>query len=327
MPDILKDIITAPIDAAADVSDKVGDFAGKNIPIFGNAINYGLKSGSDSLKTQAQIGQGNFGGAANSFLDSMSDAVHSPNTIPVVGKYIIPAVAAAFSGPFAPLGYAAATGIQNGFEADRKGASFGDAANYGLKSGALAGATYYAGNELLGPTLNGLGSSVSPASGGVTAGTMGTPISQSLGDTALSGAGSAFGSTTPGDLLATGVGTSIGEGMAGPIPGAATPPPPPWAPSRLDQASLPSSLSSLSNLDPNQQASNIATKGVYGGGQGPDENQYFLNLINRQLVDQAGNVGDQNSLPQIDRSYLAQLGLGGYGNSNDLLRGISQYQG
>lgn len=99
----------------------------------------------------------------------------------------------------------------------------------------------------------------------------------------------------------------------------------PYVPSRDNPLSAPSSLSDLSSLTPEQQESNIATKGVYGGGEGPQENQYFLNLINRQLVDDKGNVGNMSSLAPIDTSYLSQLGLGGYGNTSDLLKGISQY--
>lgn len=326
MPDILKDIgdvAAAPINAAGGIIHGIGNTLG-DVPVIGGALKYGNIGVSDIAHSVADVSNANFSKAGNDGLSAVSNAIHGVNTVPVVGKYILPAVAGFFGGP---LGYGAATGIQNGFEASRKGASFGDAANYGLKSGALSGAGAYAGGQLLGPELNGIGSGVSPASGGATTGVLGTPISQSLSDTALSGVGNALGSTTPGDLIGSAVGSTVGESMAGPSPTAPIPPTPPWAPSRMDQSSLPASLSSFSSLDPTQQASNIATKGVYGGGQGPEENQYFLNLINRQLVDQQGKVGDMNSLPQIDNSYLAQLGLGGYSNTNDLLKGISQYQG
>lgn len=101
--------------------------------------------------------------------------------------------------------------------------------------------------------------------------------------------------------------------------------PPPFSPSEQSPLSLPGSLSSYANLNPDQQATNIATGGVYGGGQGPDETNYFLNLMNRKLFNpQGGVVSDTSGLAPIDMSYLSQLGI----NQQDptgILQGISQY--
>jgi len=97
-----------------------------------------------------------------------------------------------------------------------------------------------------------------------------------------------------------------------------------FKPSRAGQSQLPGSLSSFGGLDPTQQATNIANKGVFGGGLGGQEEDYFTNLVNRQLVDDSGKVGDIKSLAPIENSYLGQLGLGNYTNSNDLLEAISK---
>lgn len=100
---------------------------------------------------------------------------------------------------------------------------------------------------------------------------------------------------------------------------------PPFNPSEQSQAQMPGSLSQYSGLDPFQQATNIATQGVYGRGNGPQENNYFLNLMNRQLFDQSGKLANDNSsINPIENSYLSQLGITGQ-NPTDILKGISQY--
>lgn len=101
-----------------------------------------------------------------------------------------------------------------------------------------------------------------------------------------------------------------------------------FTPSQQPGLAAPADLANYTNsaLSPDQTLSGIATKGVYGGGLGPQEQQYFLNLVNNRLVDQTGKVAnDTSSLNPVENSYLSQLGLGGYSNPTDLLRGISQY--
>lgn len=101
-----------------------------------------------------------------------------------------------------------------------------------------------------------------------------------------------------------------------------------FTPERQPGLAPPASLANYTNsaLSPDQTLSGIATKGVYGGGNGPEEQKYFLNLINNRLVDQTGHVAnDMSGINPIENSYLSQLGLGGYQNPNDLLRGISNY--
>lgn len=200
----------------------------------------------------------------------------------------------------------------------------------GLLSGVATGAGSYAGSQLLGPSLNGIGGGVNPANGAPTPGFLGTPVAKSLSDTALSGAGSAFGSATPGDILGGAVGSSVGSSVAqSAAPSMFSPDvstdDSQWRPKQQSQSALPGSLSSYSGLNPDQQASNIATKGVYGGGNGSQEQNYFLNLINRQLVDPTGNLAaNTNNLAPVDMSYLSQLGISG-SSPADYLKGISQF--
>lgn len=143
--------------------------------------------------------------------------------------------------------------------------------------------------------------------------------------------GSDTANTIGADIATTGIGKSLGQfagnsisnSLSAPTP--STPSTPAFTPSQADAAAVPASLSSLSTLTLPQQASNVATQGVYGGGNGPDEQSYFANLVNRQLVDKSGNVSDISTLDPIEKSYLSQLGLGQYSNSNDLLKAMSTW--
>lgn len=215
------------------------------------------------------------------------------------------------------------------------GSAFGSAVGSGLSTGLktgnpLAGAAAaagsgigsYLGSQFGGSYLNNAGSSTNAASGGQTGG----PLSSSPSN-ALSGV-SDFGSQSYGDLLAGGIGGAVGGQMASSLVPAqsASTDPAPFKPSRAASMALPGSLAQYGGLSPDQELSGIATKGVYGGGNSPDENKYFLNLINNRLVDQGGNVGNESMNP-IENSYLSQLGLGGYGNNTDLLKGIQNYAG
>lgn len=188
----------------------------------------------------------------------------------------------------------------------------------------LAGAGSYLGGEALGGLGGTLGQTPAGALGSMGAG-------EALGASAPFGsfAGNVLGGQTLGSMAGSAVGSQIGgnlgdqinpmsssDGPAGPSP---------FQPSRAGQMGLPQSLSQFGGLDPMQQASNIATRGVYGQGNGPQENSYFTNLINRQLVDDQGHVGDTSSISPIENSYLSQIGLGGYNDSTDLLKKINSY--
>ncbi len=99
----------------------------------------------------------------------------------------------------------------------------------------------------------------------------------------------------------------------------------PFKATRAGQMEAPNGLA-MNGLTSDQQSSSLATQGAYGGGLGKDEQNYFLNLENRKLVDDGGNVADINTLSPIEHSYLQKLGLGGFGNSNDLLKAFSTWK-
>lgn len=214
--------------------------------------------------------------------------------------------------------------------------------NSGIKSGSPLGGLAAAGGSYFGGQLgSSLGSSLGGSSGSFLSETPSNALGDIFGGETVgaaapfgSFAGNALGSSTIGSSLGAAAGSSFGEDigsklgssiMPGNTAGTLDMSQSPFSPSRQGAMGMPSSLSGLAGGDPFQQATGIATKGVYGGGQGKDENNYFLNLINRQLVDPSGNVNGMQSINPIESSYLSQLGLGGYNNSNDLLQGISKY--
>lgn len=200
-------------------------------------------------------------------------------------------------------------------------------------SGVLSGIGTYAGNA----AGSALGSSLADSTGGLLAKTPSNALGDLFGGETVgalspigSSAGNALGSANLGSFLGGALGSNVGGQMGEQLGGGAAPPstdPTPFNPTRAPSLGLPQSLSQFGSLDQDQQLSNVANKGVYGGGNSPDESKYFLNLVNNRLVDQTGNVGGMDQLNPIENSYLAQLGLGGYGNSNDLLKGIQNYSG
>lgn len=204
------------------------------------------------------------------------------------------------------------------------GGAIGGGLNGGLKGAGIGALTSFAGNaigdELGGTIAKGIGS---------------TAANSTIGGLTGDAIGGAIGRTTVGSVLGNTVGNSIAgdvtsslfpQQASGTAPKSTSLIPTPADPTRSPQLQLPGSLSGLAGLDPNQQASNIATQGVYGGGNGPQEQGYFNNLINNQLIDPSGKFQDISSLSPIENSYLSQLGLGGYGNSKDLLGAISKWQ-
>lgn len=67
---------------------------------------------------------------------------------------------------------------------------------------------------------------------------------------------------------------------------------------------------SFDMLDPTQQRSYLATRGSQGGGLGDEEQNYYMNILQRNLIDEGGNMQDINSaLLPIERNYLTRLGL------------------
>lgn len=251
------------------------------------------------------------------------------DVLDIIGDYVAP-IALGFVPGIGPALSAVYTGVKTGVETGNP------------LSGFLGAAGSFAGNAL----GSSLGSSFGDAVGGTAGQTLNSTPANALGsifggDTMAAAApfgsfaGNALGGSSIGSMLGAGLGSSAGEsigsqlgGQLNPMQQASAPNPSnAFSASRSPQMGLPQSLSQFSNLDPFQQATNIASKGVYGGGNGANENSYFLNLINRQLVDDGNNVKGMDSLNPVESGYLSQLGLSGYNNSNDLLKGISQYAG
>lgn len=248
---------------------------------------------------------------------------------PVLGGLAGGAIGSVVPGVGTAIGASLGAGIGGGTE---KGVKTGNPLA-GLTAGVLdAGGSYIGGN---------IGNSL------LTGSTFGAPasnfISNALGNGTVGNAiGGLAGNATVGGLTGGAIGGAIGNeagnavnapgGGLGIVGGPSTGSPPPGS---SPQMQMPGSLANLSTLTPNQQASNIATQGVYGGGNGPQEEQYFTNLINRQLTDpsqgggqpQSGMGGQtynsQGTLSPIENSYLGQLGLGGYGNTQSLLTAIN----
>lgn len=149
-----------------------------------------------------------------------------------------------------------------------------------------------------------------------------------IGPLITQAAGSAIGMPFA-STFANAAGSAVGNlfGGGGSHHDSAPAAPSPYVPKQDAAMGLPASLSQFGGFTPEQQSSNIATQGVYGGGEGPEENKYFLNLINRRLVDQTGNVGSTESVNPVENSFLSTLGLGGYKDTNDLLTKIHGYKG
>lgn len=219
----------------------------------------------------------------------------------------------------------------------------------GLKSGVetgspLAGLTSAAGSYFGGELGSSLGGQLGNQAGGFLSETPGNALGDIFGGSTVgsvapfgSFAGNALGSSTIGSIAGGAIGSSAGNSLGSQFgqqagggantqdsfsPQASMNATPSFQPGTTSPAGLPQSLSQFSGLDPFQQATNIASKGVYGSGNGRDENSYFLNLVNRQLQDPTQGF---KSVNPVENSYLSQLGLGGYSNQNDLMQGISKY--
>lgn len=197
------------------------------------------------------------------------------------------------------------------------GAAAGAIGGGGVRGALLGAATGYAGNAI-GSSLSGSftsGLSRLGASNSVTNGLANTTI----GRLASNVVGPATGSSALGGALGRVAGNSIADNLASSFTDPAVEQSAPkvqepagFNPTQESQLQLPNSLSGFSSLDPNQQSSNIATQGVYGSGNGPQEEDYFTNLINRRLVDESGNVDqDLSEINPIENSYLSQLGISG----------------
>lgn len=220
------------------------------------------------------------------------------------------------------------------------GGALGGAIGGGGLKGALIGAgTGYAGNVLgssIGSSLtSNLGKIGGTSLGSLSSNTLGPYAAGGIGKIAGNSIGSAIANTTVGGALGGFAGNSIAGSVAdslglGEQPEMSKPKTQtesPFAPSRNAQLDLPGSLTGLNGLDDVQQSTNLANQGVYGGGLGKDEQTYFTNLLNRRLVDDAGNVdSDLSEVNPIEQSYLSQIGLGGYQDSKSLLEALNKWK-
>lgn len=203
----------------------------------------------------------------------------------------------------------------------------------GIKSGVKTG------NPLSGVLAAGgsaLGSSILGGAGGILGETPANALGSEIGGSAVGGmapfgsfAGNVLGSDTIGSMVGSQLGSSLGESAGQTLnpPSSSTPSltPPPFQASMSPQMGLPQSLSQFSDQSPFQQGTNIATKGVYGGGNGPEETNYFMNLMNRQLFDKNGQEAtDTSSINPVQMGYLNQLGVSG-SSPDQILQGISRY--
>lgn len=222
-----------------------------------------------------------------------------------------------------PVGLGAAEG---GFEAATNGGSIGDI----LKGAAIGGAGSYVGGQIGSFAGNALGGNLGRSIGDVAFSNL---PSNALGSFAGNSIPASIANSSIGSALGGFAGNSIGQQLAAPKPktssqlaSAPVSGQAPFVPKQQDAQELPASLSGLSGLTSDQQSTNLASQGVYGGGNGPQEQSYFMNLLNRRLVDPSGKTGDVSQVNPIEQSYLQRLGISGYGNTNSLLEAMSKWQ-
>lgn len=116
-------------------------------------------------------------------------------------------------------------------------------------------------------------------------------------------AGGPIGAAIGGGLGLLAGGSQKQQSMPAPTIGA-----PSFTPTRPGASARPGTLNDLSGLDPMQERSALATRGSQGGGLGQDEQNYYLNLLQRNIMDESGNVGSTEDLLPVERQYLNQSG-------------------
>lgn len=215
------------------------------------------------------------------------------------------------------------------------GAAGGATTGKGLKGIGIGAATGFAGNAIgnaLAPSISGaLGKTGATALGRLGAGNIAGPLAGSSLSLPSNAFTNALANTTVSGALSKVAGNSIADSLGSSLMGGEEESAPtqsgpaPFVPGRDAQLELPSSLSSFGSLAPDQQSSSLATEGVYGGGLGQQEQDYFTNMLNRRLVDDTGQVdADLSEVSPIENSYLSQIGLGGYGDARSLLEALSK---
>jgi hypothetical protein len=223
-----------------------------------------------------------------------------------------------------PLGAAAGAGLGSG------GVNYSQTHNIGsaLKSGALNAAGTYAGGQIASNILPNSPSIGSVIGAGNSADAIGPYFNSTVGSELGGQAGGMAGNLLSSSLAGV-AGGAIGGNIANSFAPKGKPSNAgnyPYVPSQQSAAAVPASISGMSGLTSNQQSTGLANQGTYGGGLGPQENSYFLNLENRKLVNPNGSTNDLSTLQPIESSYLSKLGLGGYTDPTSLLKAISQWK-
>lgn len=229
-------------------------------------------------------------------------------------------IAAAIAGSLLLPGVGTAAGAAIGAGTASAGLNYSQTHNLGqaLKAGVISGGGTYAGNVIGGSLGAGMGTVGDAAVSSLPANAFGSYVGNSIP--------AAIGSTSIGSVLGGYAGNSIASDMTAPKPKAnPMAGPAPFQPKQQAEAGMPASLSGLSGLTGGQQATNLATQGVYGGGNGPEEQKYFVNMENRKLVDKSGKVSDMSGLTPIEQAYLQRIGLGGARNSKSLLEAMTKW--
>ena len=208
------------------------------------------------------------------------------------------------------LGGAAGEGA---YQSWKSGGNLGDIALGAVKGGTLA----YAGNAL----GSQIGSAIGASDIGSALGKAG-----SIGSSAANALPSAITNSSIGSALGNIAGNAMTAGRSAPIGMEVGNGVTPYHPKQESAQNTPPTLTGLAGLTDEQQSTNLATQGVYGGGNGPSEQGYFENLINRRLVDSGGKTQDMSVLKPIEQSYLSKLGLGGYTDASSLLEALSKWK-
>lgn len=245
-----------------------------------------------------------------------------------VRNIVYPAIGAVIGGSVGlpTLGASAAQGLNTYIS----GGNIGDS----LKS---AGATYAGseiGSQLIGDKLGTIGSTIGQSSSNAVGPAYNSTIGNIIGTNAGGYAGNALSSSFAAPLLNSSIGSTLGAYAGNSLVQKADSPSTDgqtselssFSPKQEDQQDLPTSLNTLGGLTQDQQSTNLATQGVYGGGNGPQEQGYFENLINRRLVDPSGQTSDLSNLKPIEQSYLQKLGFGGYGDTSSLLEALTKWK-
>lgn len=242
----------------------------------------------------------------------------------------LPIIGAAIGSAVPGIGTALGASIGSGAGTLASGGNIGQAL--------LSGVGGYAGGNIAGSVLGNSLGTVGSALGLSTANALPwAAANSSLGSALASGIGSSAANSIAGSSIASVLGSQYGSSLAAnafgnddPMPQMSAPAEPagpaPFDPKQEDEQEVPASLNSLGSLTSQQRTSNLANQGVFGGGNGPAEQKYFLNQINRRLVDNTGKLSDLSSLSPIEQSYIQKLGLGNNSNTKSLLEAISKWK-